>query len=228
MSVLTNHFYHKTITLYTGVFGSIFNEIKIKREEGKIILVPIAYSAKQKYDVRNEQNPDPNKVRYKMQLPRMGFRLIGLRKDNERITNKMHRIRANYDLSQDGVEAQYNRVPFTFQYELNLKTKTLDDMFQLIEQILVYFNPALRVNVLDNPDLGADSAIHVKLIDSGLDSMFEGSFEMEQVIETTMQFELEGWLYMPTNNVKVIKQINLNYYDMNKPDVLLDSQVITE
>jgi hypothetical protein len=228
MAVLENHFYHKTMTLYAGIFGSIFNEIKIKRDNNKLIKVPIAYSAKQRYDVRNEQNPDPNSVRYKMQLPRLGFRLIGFRKDSDRITNKMIRIREDYDTIADGVQTQYNRVPFIFSFELNAKTKTLDDMLQIIEQIVVYFNPSLTVNVLDNPDLGHDSAVLVKLLDSGLDQMFEGSFEMEQVIETTMQFELEGWLYLPTNNVKVIKQIDINYFDLDRPELLLESTRITE
>lgn len=214
--VLEDHFYHKTISLLTGVFGSVFDEIKVVRSNGQTIKVPIAYETKQKYSVRNTQNPDPNEVRKKIILPRMGFKLNSLQRDTTRTTNKMNVLmQANVDRTQvDSVKSQLNRVPYLFGYQLNVKAKTVDDLFQIVEQILVYFNPTLRVNVLDNPDLNGESSITITLLDAGLEDMFEGSFDGEQVLETTLNFSLEGWLYMPTSQAKIIKTVNINYYDM--------------
>lgn len=227
MPILEDHFYHKTITLICGVFGSVFNEIKIKRDDGKVIKVPIAYEIKQKYDVRNTQNPDPNAVRYKMQLPRMGFKLLSMQKDISRSLNRMHPI---YERGVDretatGIKQQYNRVPYNFQFMLNVKTKTLDDMLQIIEQIVVYFDPTVRVNVTDNPDLNFDSSFTIKMLDSTLEDLTEGMFEQEQSLETTLTFELEGWLYKPTSEIGIIKTITINYHDLNNFEFLESDEV---
>lgn len=220
--VLTNHFYHKTITLLTGVFGSVFNDIKIVREDGKTIKVPIAYEVRQRYSVRNEQNEDPNAVRYKMRLPRMGFKLTSIRKDNDRVTSRFNRLtQQGVDRTTvDGLSSQYNRVPFLFGFQLNIKTKTIDDMLQIVEQILVYFNPTLRVTVEDNPDLDQNSSITITLLDSGIEDISEGSFDSEQSLECSMNFELEGWLYMPTSEAKIIKKVTVNYFDLTSGDLL--------
>lgn len=221
MAVLENHFYHKTISLLTGVFGSIFDEIKITRKDGSSILVPIAYSVKRKYNVRNDQNADPNAVRYKMQLPRMGFKLTGLQREPLRTNNKLYPLVENLDRTQvTQLKSQLNRVPFTFGYSLSIKTKTIDDMLQIIEQILVYFNPTLRVTVKDNPDLDYSSAITVKLLDTGLEDISEGSFDGEESLESTLQFELEGWLYMPTQTSKVITKSIVNLFDLGSNELL--------
>lgn len=226
MAVLENHFYHKTISLMTGVFGSIFDEIKIVRKDGSSILVPIAYSVKRKYNVRNDQNADPNAVRYKMQLPRMGFKLTGLQREPLRANNKLYPIVENLDRTQvTQLKSQLNRVPFTFGYSLTIKTKTIDDMLQIIEQILVYFNPTLRVTVKDNPDLDYSSAITVKLLDTGLDDISEGSFDGEESLESTLQFELEGWLYMPTQTSKIITKSIVNLFDLGSNELL---ETVTE
>ena len=122
MTALNTWFFHDSIKLYTGVFGSIFNEIKIQRNS-KLIKVPIAFTLKQKYDVRNTENPDPNELRKKMTLPRMGFRLIYMRRDTTRAQNKLQVLTENVSRSSvDSVKAQFNRVPYVFGYELVIKT----------------------------------------------------------------------------------------------------------
>lgn len=222
MTILENHFYHKTISLLTGVFGSVFNEIKISRTGGKLILVPIAYSVKRKSEVRNDQNPDPNAVRYKMQLPRMGFKLTGLRRDSDRSLSKYAPlIKSGVDRSTvTQLPVQYNRVPYVFSYNLSVKTKTIDDMLQIIEQILVSFNPTLRVTVIDNPDLAQDSSVTIKLLESSIDDITEGTFDGEEVLESSLNFELEGYLYLPTISSKIIRKVTVNTFNFDGTELL--------
>ena len=222
MAILENHFYHRTIATLTGVFGTIFDEIKIVRKDGKTVLVPIAYAVKQRYNVRNTQNPDPLKSNVKMQLPRMSYKLTGMRRDPSRATSKFARI---VDKAVDrtqalSLNAQMNRVPYTFSFQLNIKTKTIDDMLQVVEQIVVNFNTPLSVLVDDNKDVHQDSAIVIKLLDTGIEDMSEGGFEDEQSFETVMNFELDGWLYMPTSVAKVIKKVTVNVFDGGSKELL--------
>lgn len=228
MPILNDHFYHKTISFYTAVFGSVFSKLKVIREDGKEILVPISYAIKQKYDVRNTQNADPNASRYKMILPRLAFKMVNVRRDQTRSLNKFNILteKGVDRTTANGLSVQYNRVPHIFDYTLSIKTKTVDDMMQILEQIYVYFNPSIRIVVKDNPDLNQDSALTLTLLDSNIDDMFEGMFDGEQILELNINFQLEGWLYMPTSNHGIIRTININYLDFESN--LLDSTTITE
>lgn len=221
MHALESFTYHKTITQLTGVFGAVFNEIKIVRDDGKVILVPISYAIQQKYDVRLKQNPDiQTTLKYKTILPRMSFKLVSWQRDTDRATSKYHQLIQQGDRSSGTLASQRNRVPFKFYYEVNAKTKTVDDMLQILEQILVMFNPSVNVIVKDNKDLDANSAINIALLDSQMSDMFEGSFEEEQILETTFNFALDGWLYMPTASSKVITKVIANLYDLSTNELL--------
>lgn len=222
MHSLESFKYNKTITLLTGVFGAVFNEIKIVRADGKTILVPIAYAIQQKYDARLKQNPDiQTSLKYQSILPRMSFKLVSWQRDNDRALSKYNQLIEQADRSQvSELSSQRNRVPYKFTYELNAKTKTVDDMLQIVEQILVMFNPSLNVIVKDNKDLNATSAINISLADSQIQDMFEGSFEDDQFIETSFVFSLDGWLYMPTATSKIITKVITNIFDYDSSELL--------
>ena len=228
MAILEQHFYHKTIRLYTAVFGTLFNELKIYREEdNKYIKVPLSYAGDQKHNVRNQQNPDPNARRYKMRTPRMAFRLVGWQKDDARITNRNHKLQ-NTSVNRDtvnGVSSQYNRVPYNFQYELRVKVKFMDDLNQIVEQILAYFNPSISIKVTDNPDMQGDTALQISLMDSNMEDQFEGDFEESRLLEASFNFELKGYIYLPTSDSSIIKEVTINYYDLNNPEELIDQQI---
>lgn len=230
MAILEQHFYHKTIHLYTGVFGTVFDGIQIERSNGKLIKVPISYAGKQKQNTRLDQNEDPNASRYKMRLPRLSFTLTGWQKDESRITNKMHMLQEQgVDRSVNNqVNSQMNRVPYTFNYELRAKTKHLDDMLQIAEQILPFFNPSIKIVVNDNPDLNMTTALNLTLTDSNLEDQFEGAFEEGRAIEAVFNFALEGYLYGPTSPTGVIQTVYVNYYDLLNPDDILETDVFTE
>lgn len=231
MALLEQHFYHRTIRLYTSVFGTLFDDIKIKRDDGKVISVPLSYAAQQKYNVRLEENEDPNAVRYKKRTPRLAFLLTGWRRDASRVKNKMHRLTNHHTIDRTtatGVDAQYNRVPYVFDFELHATAKYIDDLLQMVEQIAVSFNPSIQVVVKDNPDLSEESAITITMNDTQANDTFEGLFEDEREITAVFNFTLEGYLYMPTSQSGIIRTIELNYYDLHDPDTMIDQTILTE
>lgn len=224
MHSLESFKYNKSITLLTGVFGAVFNEIKIVRADGKTILVPISYAIQQKYDARLKQNPDiQTSLKYQTILPRLSFKLVSWQRDTDRALSKYHQLIEQTDRTQvSELYSQRNRVPYKFMYEVNAKTKTVDDMLQIVEQILVMFNPSLNVIVKDNKDLNVTSAINISLLDSQIQDMFEGSFEDDdQYLETSFNFALDGWLYMPTATSKIITKVITNIFDLDTSELLL-------
>lgn len=230
MAILEEHFYHKTTHLYTAVFGTIFNNIKILRDDGKEIRVPLAYSGQDKNNVRLEQNENPDEVKYKMRLPRIGYRITDIIKDESRITNRNYQL-LDATIDRTGATqtvSQYNRIPFNFGYLLSIKTKTMDDLLQMFEQVVVQFNPAIQIIVEDNPDISGTTALNVRLDSASIEDQFEGEYEAGRILEANLQFTLEGYLYMPSSNSGIINTVYVNYRDLVNPDDILEQDVFTE
>ncbi len=230
MGVSETHSYHKTVALYTAVIGAIFNDVTIVRSDNKTIKVPIANSDKADYNTRLEQNPDAGEdIEFAARYPRLAYRLVGWEKDLTRATNKFLQLSdqtVDRNVATD-VNTQYNRIPYKFTFILEAKTKYMDDMLQIFEQIVTRFNPNIQVMVSDNPDLNQTSSLNITLDSSSKSDNSESAFEGVDGITAEFNLTLDGYLYMPTNNLGIIKTINLSYFDLDIQDHLIDTDVIT-
>ena len=77
-----NHFYHATMRKAVAVFGTLFNNISVIRQDGtgnvlNQIKVPLAYGPKQKFLSRLDQNTN-NEASMAIKLPRMAFEIVSL------------------------------------------------------------------------------------------------------------------------------------------------------
>ena len=79
-------FYHESLRKVVVAFGTIFNNVIIHRtnSDGDVvqkIKVPLAYSPKEKFLVRLEQQPNLEQRETAISLPRMGFEISGISYD---------------------------------------------------------------------------------------------------------------------------------------------------
>ena len=143
------YFYNEVFRSVIIGFGSLFNGIEVKKSNS-IIKVPLAYGPTQKFLARMQQEADLNKP-VSITLPRMSFEFLGLQYDPTRKSTQTQTI---INQSPDGAEVKKNYlpVPYNMRFELSIMTKLNDDMLQIIEQILPYFQPAyqLPINFLGN------------------------------------------------------------------------------
>ena len=78
-----DYFYHESLRKIVVAFGTIFNNINIQRKDSsgnvvQSIKVPLAYSPKEKFIARLDQQPDlVEDRRVAVTLPRMGFEITG-------------------------------------------------------------------------------------------------------------------------------------------------------
>lgn len=225
-NLLQDFFYHKTIEHYTSVVGTLFNEIKISKSQSKKVKVALfcANAQKENTKVSFESRSSGFMVQAKS-LPAIGFRFIGLQKDVSRLTNKRHKIKGAED--NGTVNTEYNRVPYIFSYEVAIKTKHVDEMFQIIEQISPVFNPSVNVVVKDNPYVGGKTPISISMSDIEFNDDTLGTFEEGREIISNFTLSVEGYLYMPPTTHKNIQTIELNFYDLVDVNNLEDSVVIT-
>ena len=91
------HFYNETIKRSVSIFGTLFNNITLKKtkEDGTVLSiskVPISYGPKQKFLARLQEEADLNdNNRSAISLPRMAFQLNGFEYDPSRQQNKLIR-----------------------------------------------------------------------------------------------------------------------------------------
>ena len=93
------HFYNKHIRNTVIAFGTVFNNVNIKRLDSsgnplQNIRVPLAYAPKEKMLVRLEQQEDlrGDDSKVAVTLPRMSFEVTGYSYDGGRKLNKNQKI----------------------------------------------------------------------------------------------------------------------------------------
>ena len=134
--MLGPHFYNEAIRKTVIGFGTLFNNIEIRKKDpstGDVIeaeKVPLAYGPKNKFLTRLEQNPDvDNKVA--ITLPRLYFEMTGINYDGARKTAPTQKYKTV--ISDDGTEVkmQYVPVPYNMEFELGIiaKNKMMDCKF---------------------------------------------------------------------------------------------------
>ena len=102
------HFYHKSIRNTVIAFGTIFNNINIKRLDSsgnplQTVRVPLSYAPKEKFIARLDQNAnltgDDSSVA--ITLPRMSFDVTGYAYDPSRKLNKNQKYSVAKNASGD-------------------------------------------------------------------------------------------------------------------------------
>lgn len=119
-------FYNGSIRKMVVAFGSLFNQIKIEHTESggtTTILVPIAYSAKEKYITRINSASGTVQVT----LPRMGFEITGFVYDGQRKRNTLSRTINRTGVYGAGVDFSYAEVPYNIDFALYISVGSMDD-----------------------------------------------------------------------------------------------------
>ena len=207
------HFYHKSIRNTVIAFGTIFNNINIRRLDSsgnplQKIRVPLSYAPKEKFIARLDQNAnltgDDSSVA--ITLPRMSFDVTGYSYDGSRKLNKnqKHSVAKNASGDEKKVFTQHSPVPYDVSFELNAFVSNSDDGLQIIEQILPFFNPDFSITVNELPELGIKRDIKITLDSVNYDDNYEGDLAARQSIIWTLDFTMRLNFYGNVSNQKII------------------------
>jgi len=204
------YFYHEILRKTIISFGTLFNNITIQRVNGtgdvfSSLQVPLAYSPTQKFLARLEQSPDLNKP-VQISLPRISFEFIGLYYDSQRkVTTTQFFV--SKDKNNNELRRAYMPVPYNMDFELSIFTKSNDDMLQIVEQILPYFQPhfTLTVDLVDQ--IGEKRDVPVILNSISMDDTYEGTFDSRRALIYTLKFTAKTYLFGPISTQDVSKDI---------------------
>ena len=205
--MIAGSFYHELIRKYTIIFGTLFNQIDIKRDDGNEFRVPLAYGPTEKFLARLEGDTDIDRE-VAMQLPRLSFEITNMQYASERKLNTNHKMfnEVLINNAKRNVKEVYTPVPYDIRFQLGIISKTLEDGHRILEQILPYFTPDWTVSAKLLEDF--DNVIHeipIILESISHDDSYTGNFTDRRSVTWTLDFTLKAVLYGKVEDAKLIK-----------------------
>lgn len=211
---MKQYFFFNAFRKNIVTFFDLFNDIKIARyaKDGKTIdrhvKVPIKHSIKEKvYYWLHERKDD-------QMLPMMTAYISSIDYATERKVNGNFNLTSsctNITNSSPSVRTFLHPTPYNLTFTLNIWSLYMVDIDQILEQILPFFSPHVfaRINIEE-----LNSYFDVKIIFRGATP--EVSHEMAddeyRVINYSLDFEVQTWMFKPTQNTGLIKKIYGSYF----------------
>ena len=213
--MLGTYFYHNIIRKTVIAFGTLFNNIELRRDS-EVMKVPLAYGPTDKFLARLDQNPDPTNKRVQITLPRISFEMGGIDYDPGRKVAPTARVQIP---TGDGnkTKTAFMPVPYNLSFTLSIIAKTQEDSLQILEQIIPFFQPHfnLTLKLVDTIDEVRDIPITLNSIN--YEDIYEGNFAQRRAILYTLQFTVKSYLYGPITEPSTIKKSIIDTYaDMDQ------------
>ena len=215
-----SHFYHEAIKRAVSVFGTMFNEIDIMRDNGsgsatQNVRVPLSYGPKQKFIARVDQAGDimdNANSRVAMTLPRIAFDITGLTYDAERKLGKLKQYKLHDSTDNTVLRTQFAPVPYNINFGLYILSKNTEDALQIVEQILPFFTPDFTVTMTTVPGTAEKRDVPIILSDVSYTDEYEGDFQSRRVITWTLNFEMKTYLYGSIASQEIIRDVRARTY----------------
>lgn len=218
------YFYHEILRRTVIGFGSLFNDINIRHTDSSDntvseLKVPLAYGPTQKFLARLEQVSDLNKPT-QLSLPRMSFEMIGLNYDPSRKVSSTQTFISALGSDKKKVRKTFMPVPYNMAFELSVYSKLNDDMLQIIEQILPYFQPSYNLTVDLVDQIGEKRDIPVIFEGITMSDDYEGNYQTRRSLIYTLRFTAKSYLFGPISDPSkdIIRKVSVGYITGEKTD----------
>jgi len=211
------HFYHRITRKMVVAFGTMFNNITLKRynkagtQEIERINVPLMYAQKEKFYERITQ--DPNLANETMMtLPRMSFEMDAITYDPLR---KRSSFTNSFAAGSTGSKVKnIVATPYNFDFTLTIYVRNVEDGTQIVEQILPYFAPdyTLTMSLVDIASEKVDVPFILNSVSQDVNNVGVSSDNV-RIIMWTLTFTAKGYMYGATTESKIIRKAIANTYD---------------
>jgi len=210
-----DYFYNEVFRSVIIGFGTLFNGIEVRHKDGNdanfsTIQVPLAYGPTQKFLARMEQEANLNRP-VQITLPRMSFEFTDLSYDPSR---KVTQTQTIVTKTSDGeVKKTFVPVPYNMTIQLSIMTKLNDDMLQIVEQILPYFQPSYSLPIKFLGNLNEVKYVPVNLDNIQMEDDYEGNFDTRRALVYTLTFTAKTYVYGPVSDVtsSIIDKVSIGY-----------------
>jgi len=178
-------------------FGSLFNNVHIMQKytngSDRDFLVPLTYSAKEKY-VKRLTLPSSisDKTRVDVNLPQLSFEMTNITYDPARHLNKIHKKQQ----STTGLtgDTSYMEVPYNFTFGVYAYTRNIEENLQIMEQILPNFSPEFIIS-LNFTSIHRKVDVPISLLQTSLLEDYEGDFSTRRMIVSSFIFNAKSYVF---------------------------------
>ncbi len=222
-------FFTNSMRNVTVALLDVFNNLQVHRFNTsgtlvKVIPVPISFGPMDKPHMFQKVRESGKK--YYMPVPKMSLKLTSHQRDPDRVVAP-HEFRDIFDdtISEAQLEqfiTSFQPTPVNLYYDLTIRTESLADYSQIVENIQPYFNPSVQLRVKEGfTTLNWERNIQVILNDdinlNYQDPMSEEDFRF---IEGVLSLTAKAWMYKgPDDNSEIVKIIKTVYQISNDTSV---------
>ena len=216
--MLGNYFYHEIIRKTVIAFGTLFNDIHVRHDDGagnviSEIKVPVAYGPRQKFLARIQQQPELNKAT-QITLPRMSFEITNISYDATRKAGITQTFKAADTDDGGKLKKVFMPVPYNLGFELNILVKLQDDGLQILEQILPFFQPGFTLSIDLVKSIGEKRDVPMILNNISQQDDYEGDFSTRRALIYTLAFTAKTFMFghIAKTPEGLIRKVQLDYY----------------
>ena len=145
-------------------------------------------------------------------MPRISFEMNSLKYDPSRKTGITQTFKSTG--SDDKTRKVYMPIPYNIGFELNIMTKFNDEVLQIVEQILPFFQPSFTVTVDMTDVIDEKKDVPIVLDSVSFRDDYEGDFSSRRLILYTLQFTAKTYLFGPISDStdSLIRKVQVDLY----------------
>lgn len=201
-----NYFYGEQLRQYVIQFGAIFSDMKVSigkndyTSDTNLIHVPIKYGSMDRVVAHIKTDNTGNKP---LSLPCISYNVVGLQLNQERMNGKDVVIRNSKlplggDILNDVVVVERRKpTPIIIDMEMVLYASNTNQHFQMVEQIMLLFNPTIQFQTSDSA-LDWTAISQIDLTQLSLQENYPPD-NQPRIIQTAINFNVHAWLSVPAN-----------------------------
>lgn len=229
------YFYNRQIKRYIGAFMAIFAGIKIQtgaREDGatRFIDVPVAYGSKDRVAAAALADNTQNAL---VRLPMMSAYMRSLTLAPNRMKGQGIERTSTYvpqgGILPDDIVSLKQRmpVPYDMGMELCVYTTNMDTHCQILEQIMMLFDPSVEIERSDGNFDWAKNIV-VTIDDVDFDENYPAMADRRK-LQTNIRFTMPIWIESPASYKNdVVKTVKLRIQAMSDLADFMESVAIAQ
>jgi hypothetical protein len=214
------HYYYQTSKSFITAFGSIFSDIVVEKNnadgtKAQSYEVPIDYAPKNKWLIMIQERPDYTTNQVQLTLPRLAFEITNMKPAMTRKIgfNGTYSCGNNLDGSRTRI---YNPVPYDLVVNLYALSRDNEDMLQIVEQIIPFFQSTLVMNINLLPEYNIFKDIPISLMDVTTSDNYTGAVDEQRLVETSFTFNVPIYFFGPiANKQNIISEVIINMHGAN-------------
>jgi hypothetical protein len=143
----------------------------------------------------------------------MSFEISSMVYDTTRKMNSLNKMYSAKSETDSRISYTYSEVPYTFEFSLNIMNRSIDDGYQIIEQILPYFTPDFTIS-MNFSEL--DKKIDVPIVLTSVNTIedYEGELQERRLITHTLIFQAKSYIIGPIKSFGLIREIDLTFREL--------------